>query len=316
MSRQRAWCFTLHDPTELLDPEVLGCTYLVYQEETAPDTGRHHFQGYIEFANGKTLAAVKKLFESDSIHLEKRQGSPEQARAYCMKDESRVGGPYEWGTITNQGKRNDLLEVKQKIDENVSNLDIAESHFATWCRYNKSFEAYRALKAPKRSLAEGELQVIVITGATGLGKSFLVHDAYPDAHWQPSARDRKGVPFYNDYHGQSSIVLDEFYGWLPFDHLLRLCDRYPLTLETKGGHIQCQAKTIIFTSNHDPRRWYPNISTHYEAFERRVTKWIQFTSYKTYQEISLPADDYRTRADRFYEIAYPTALGQSVNFIQ
>jgi len=200
----------------------------------------------------------------------------------------------------------------------VSNLDIAESHFATWVRYNKSFETYRAMKLPPRNLKDGELKVIVITGATGLGKTHLVNDLYPNAYWQVAARDRKGTPFYDQYSGQDTIILDEFYGWLPFDHLLRLCDRYPLRLEVKGSVVQCQAKTIVLTSNHDPRRWYPNVGSHYEAFERRVTDWIHFDAFKCYCHINQPTDNWRQRADRFYAKSFPGLAFSDVspNFIE
>lgn len=51
------------------------------------------------------------------------------------------------------------------------------------------------------------------------------------------------------YHGQKTIIFDEFYGWIKYDLLLRICDRYPLQLPIKGGFVQCQATTFVFTSN-------------------------------------------------------------------
>lgn len=65
---------------------------------------------------------------------------------------------------------------------------------------------------------------------------------------------------------------DDFYGWMPYDTLLRLCDRYPLLIETKGGQTIFLAKTIIITSNNTPAQWYKNVNL--KAFIRRVDLWI------------------------------------------
>ena len=54
------------------------------------------------------------------------------------------------------------------------------------------------------------------------------------------------------------MVIDEFYGWLPWDYLLRLTDRYPFMVESKGGHIQFTSEIIIFTSNKIHDHWYKN----------------------------------------------------------
>jgi len=49
--RARAWCFTCHLPTD--KPRVAPslatgqCRYLCFQLETAPSTGRRHYQGYV-----------------------------------------------------------------------------------------------------------------------------------------------------------------------------------------------------------------------------------------------------------------------------
>lgn len=38
--------------------------------------------------------------------------------------------------------------------------------------------------------------------------------------------------------------------------LLRLLDRYPLKLQTKGSFVNFTADEIIITTNEDPREWY------------------------------------------------------------
>lgn len=91
-------------------------------------------------------------------------------------------------------------------------------------------------------------------------------DSYPNAYWKQRSQ------WWDNYNGEAVVVLDEFYGWLPYDTLLRLCDRYPLLVESKGGQIQFSATTLIITTNKRPDKWYNNV--YYPAFVRRVDHWI------------------------------------------
>ena len=73
---------------------------------------------------------------------------------------------------------------------------------------------------------------------------------------------------------QETVIIDDFYGWMPFDTLLRLTDRYPMLVDIKGGAVQFTAKRIIITSNEVPDNWYPNVSClphRWNALLRRIT---------------------------------------------
>lgn len=91
-------------------------------------------------------------------------------------------------------------------------------------------------------------------------------ESYPDAYWKQRSN------WWDGYANHEHVVIDEFYGWLPFDLLLRLCDRYPLLVETKGGQVQFSANTIVITTNKRPTEWYTNMYT--PALIRRVDHWI------------------------------------------
>jgi len=112
----RNWCFT----TFSLPPKVpegnKHFRYCVYQIEKCPETDRNHAQGYVEFTRTMRMKAIKTAFQDDSMHLEPRQGSREQARAYCMKEDTRVEPPKEYGTWEVQpGKRIDLAAARETI---------------------------------------------------------------------------------------------------------------------------------------------------------------------------------------------------------
>jgi len=82
---------------EILHP---NCRYLVWQEEVCPDTGRIHWQGYVEFFRSQRMAAVKKIF-GDTVHVEPRRGTAQEADDYCSKDDTRLPG----ATVTRLGVR-------------------------------------------------------------------------------------------------------------------------------------------------------------------------------------------------------------------
>lgn len=174
--------------------------------------------------------------------------------------------------------------IKDKIELGVSNIEISKAHFTLWCRYQKSFAAYRLLVTPPRDRTLTP-SIIIATGPTGTGKSQWAADNYPGAYWKPKGN------WWCGYTNQTVVVLDEYYGWLPFDLLLRICDRYPLEVENKGGAINLVATTFIFTTNKDPGDWYKDV--YFEAFERRITKILHFMaigmistflSYKDYKD--------------------------------
>jgi hypothetical protein len=92
MAYQKNWCWTLHDPTELEVGKLIsdhdGISYIVWQEETCPDTGRIHLQGYVQFQEKARLAKAKKILLGDKnhrVHLEGAKGTPSENKTYCTK---------------------------------------------------------------------------------------------------------------------------------------------------------------------------------------------------------------------------------------
>lgn len=121
MAQLRNVCFTIHvspcitheTVLERLHDDTFKATqrlrYCIFQRELTQN-GREHLQGYAEFNELVTMAMLRQIFNS-TVHIERRQGTREQARDYCRKADSRVPDtePFEVGIWeTQQGKRNDL----------------------------------------------------------------------------------------------------------------------------------------------------------------------------------------------------------------
>lgn len=299
----RYWCFTLNNPT-ISDAEALQClitdqrlNFLFASLETG-ESGTPHYQGYLELKRHKLRTTVKNMLPANP-HLETRSGTAQEALIYCLKDVNPTDYldiPQEYSsdsipsflpltalptTITintasqslnailqspksKKPKKDDrLLALKEAIDTGKSNIELTELDFPMWLQYSKHLDSYRVLKSKPRN---HPVEVIVIWGPTGTGKSKYAFDHYPNAYWKQRSN------WWDNYADDETVILDEFYGWIPFDMLLRICDRYPLLLETKGGQVNFTAKRIVFTSNSIPESWYKNV--YFKAFIRRVSEWI------------------------------------------
>lgn len=122
----RSWTFTSYSESA---PEFCDkIRYLGYQQERCPTTGKLHWQGYLELFNSMRLSGVKKLLGDNSIHLEKRRGTRDEARNYCIKDETRVSGPFEFGNwISGQGCRTDLIKLVSDIESGKTDYELLKS---------------------------------------------------------------------------------------------------------------------------------------------------------------------------------------------
>lgn len=261
----RWYCFTINNYTDTDIKQLAAiCSdvdYLTYGYEKGTDEGTPHLQGYVELNKPQRFSWIKKRLPR--AHIETKLGSRTQARDYCHKEDPE---PFEHGKWRpdNQGMRNDLICVKRKIDEGVSEEAIADEHFSTWSRNYRAFERYRNLKR-KRCCSEKE--VIWIYGRTGLGKSKMAHELAPDAYWKMP--DNK---WFDGYDGEETVIFDDFRStWCTFPYLLRLLDRYPMMVETKGGTTQWMAKRIIITSPHHPEHAY-STDEDMQQLIRRISK--------------------------------------------
>ena len=95
--------------------------YYIFQLEKAPTTGRLHYQWYLRFASNVSLSRVAKIFNSvcggvSGVHCEIAKGTEEECVRYCSKEDTRVGGPWEFGERARAGKRNDLSRVREILE--------------------------------------------------------------------------------------------------------------------------------------------------------------------------------------------------------
>ena len=251
----RGWCFTWNNPShKVLFPDGLPeqIKYIVYQLEKG-EKGTQHIQGYIYFNKPVRFSAVKKLTfkttEGEEVkafqqaHIEKARGTAEQNKAYCTKAEGRLEGPWEIGNIPKQGARTDLHEAAEEL---MRSGDIRAIDSAVFLKYASGCLKLAALAPPPR---RDNLKVITLIGPTGIGKSYAVHDMYPDIY---IANMGNSGLWWDGYTGQKVIMFEEFKGQVELQKMLQILDPYPLRLEIKGGLVPARYTLVFITSNYTP----------------------------------------------------------------
>lgn len=162
------------------------------------------------------------------------------------------------------------------MDSGKSVNDIAESHFSKWVVYRKSFTAYAALKIANRSW---KTQVHVLWGITGTGKTRFVHDQIQDStFWSPG-----DYQWFDGYIGQSIVLFDDYRGEYPLQLLLKLLDRYPMSVPVKGSFTSWCPKKIYITSNVDPDWWYKDADSRSIAALKRRLENVEFINQNIYE---------------------------------
>ena len=267
------WCITIFDnvPQPIIPSDDGELTYLVYQREECPTSGKQHWQCYVEFSKRKRFTTVKKWLEEtqalSKYHIEPARGQPSQCRAYCTKEETAVDDPFEFGTIQpdrEQGKRNDLARMVEDAKTKTVCDIITENPSAL--RYIQHLSRYQSLL--KRSPHRPDLKVYYYYGKTGSGKSSKVFEKIKDKQYFRALLAPPNI-WFDGYQGEQILWLDDL-DCRDFkrEHILHLLDVYPLTLSVKGGSTQAHYTTVYITSNVKP-------SELDDAIVRRFTKSIK-----------------------------------------
>lgn len=273
--KSRNWVFTWNNPTKHVE-FTTNMKYMVYQLETAPTTGTPHYQGFIQFKHAVSAAAVKKCIHN-SAHVEICI-SPNKAREYAMKEDTRTEGPWEHGTwiAPAQGKRSDLIDACEMVTKHGLKR-VAQDMPAVFVRNYRGLQALQAILSGHRN---EEPKICVLWGPTGSGKSRTARDmmpqledmgvADPDQHW---VWDPSLGKWFQGYSGQKYVIFEEFRGQVPFGQLLSLLDRYTCHVESKGGSTHWVATRIVITSPVHPKYWYESLASNdgqYDQLMRRL----------------------------------------------
>lgn len=213
--------------------------YLVYQVERCPKTQRLHLQAFIYYSNARVWP--KKRYPR--AHIEPARSFTALMR-YCGKEETRVEGPWEFGTKPAMGKRNDLEKLARSVVEGGKTAsEVAMADPVVGLRYHRGLTYLESISYKERTTKP---RVLWLWGETGAGKTFYA--------WSlPGTKYIKdGTKWWDGYSQQDVIIIDDFDGRWPVRDLLRLLDHYPYQGEKKGGYVPVNSGTIVITCDEPP----------------------------------------------------------------
>ncbi|UHY95433.1 putative replication-association protein [Cyclovirus CN9E] len=244
------WCFTCNNYTEEDERAVralTGVKYAVYGREEGERNKTRHLQGYVHFTSRKEFGALKRSL-GDRFHIEQARGSDAQNYKYCTK-----GGDYwETGRLVGQGHRSDLDGVLATIQSGATYNQIAIAHPHQFIRYHRGIRAYFGALEQLRGRST-RTRCLVLWGDSGSGKSYTARRV---ARSFGSCYYKTRGEWWDGYDGQEVVVIDDFYGWLKYDELLRILDEYPLQVPIKGNFTNFRSLLVIITSNVCWEEWY------------------------------------------------------------
>nr|QBC98355.1 Replication Initiation protein [Gossypium darwinii symptomless alphasatellite] len=197
------WCFTIcltsASPPDLVPLfENTSVSYTRRKEDESPSTRRRHLQGYPESNTKKFLSAVKPLFVEPNPHLEQQRARrTDEARDYCMKPETRVSGPIEFGDHRPSGshkrrQRESLIRSPVRMAEEDPSVfrqvktKIAEEDFQKTA-HEIQISTLKSWQLRLRTLLERVADDRSIFWAYGThggeGKSTFARDLYRSGTW-------------------------------------------------------------------------------------------------------------------------------------
>lgn len=241
--RKRGWCFTLNNYTPedwQFAQESLprSCVYVCVGKEVAPTTGTPHLQGYLYFANGKSLSAVRRIFPR--AHFLAARGDAASNKEYCSKG----GEFFESGTLPasqeEKGRRGKEAALERW------NLAKAGSFEELPPESIKIYEYIHA-KFGLNPRDVPELNNEWIYGPSGCGKSRAVREAHAVFYSKPMSK------WWDGYNGEDVVVLDDFdpsHGKFLGYFLKIWADHYVFSAEVKGGMLRIRPKKIVVTSQY------------------------------------------------------------------
>jgi len=261
--------FTLNNYTDIDLQRIMKAPdyikYVAFGREVGAE-GTPHLQGYLCAWQPIRMSRLKSYLPR--AHLEVMMGRLQDNDKYCSKQSELT----EIGERPMQGRRSDLIGFKRQIDAGATPVDIAdqEPHFGTFVKYHNGLEKYHHNSRMKRAKYDHTpITIYVRYGEPGSGKTRWAYEHDPDLYAMPDLTGK----WFGTYNGQSTVLFDDVEAdQIPSLAVFKnITDRYPREVPIKGGFTCWKPKTIIITSNTEPRLWWKDMTPmDYDAVMRRI----------------------------------------------
>lgn len=247
--RHRSWIFVINNPTpqdfNVTNSFMKTAAYGIYGNERGNQTQTPHIQAYVRLKSAITFKKMKWWFPR--AHIEVARGTDKDNQAYCSKE----GDFKEFGTISEgQGTRTDIKTVAQLIkNHEITMEEVMFEYPELYVKYSRSLEKMFAAVQPHR---EDPPQVFWRWGLAGVGKTRQVIDEFGPEN----VYIKDNTSWWDNYHQQEVILIDDFDNQIPYRTLLRILDRYRYQGQIKGGYVNINSPFIIITCEFPPDHFW------------------------------------------------------------
>lgn len=187
-------------------------------------------------------------------------------RDYCTKE----GNYFEKGLPPQQGARNDMVAIKERILNGDDLWDVVTENVVNMqqLRFARELSVMRR----QQQRRDGPPELHWYWGPTGSGKTREAYDSNPGC-FITSGQSK----FWNGYTGQAVVILDDLRGdTFTYTELLRLTDRYPFIMNVKNAWEPLMAKKIIITAPFAPEDFPAPLGENNSQLLRRITTTRHF----------------------------------------
>lgn len=241
------------------------------------EQGTPHIQGAIIFGAQVSFSTLKLWPGLARAHIEVMKGTPAHQLVYCSKEDT---APFVMGEMPEPGKRTDIALAVEQVQGGSTLTQLATDNGVAVVKYFKGLTVLRSLLSKPRDPASPP-EIYWIWGETGTQKTRrcfeLGNRLHPGSVWVSTG----GLRWFDGYDGQRVAILDDFRSkGVPFQFFLRLLDRYPMSVEFKGGFVNWCPDIIFITTPHSISDTFAKRLEHLpedvRQLERRITKSFGF----------------------------------------
>lgn len=246
-----------HDTIKEELQKIKPIVYYCMSDEIGGKEQTHHTHIYIICSSAVRFSTVKNRF--NTAHLEIAKGTSSQNRDYVFKsgkweNDKKAGTKIpdtqeEWGELPaeRQGARNDLADLYDMIKDGMSNYEIINESPEYLLLLDKVERTRQTIREEEFKTTFRKLEVTYIWGATNTGKTRSIMEHYGYENVFRVTNYMHGG--FDNYHGQSVIVFEEFRSSLKIQDMLCYLDGYPVELPCRYvNKVACFTKVYILSN--------------------------------------------------------------------
>lgn len=276
-ARARNWLLTLNQKGDESLPdgedwckrlfEETGATYVVGQLEAGDEKQRAHIHAYANWPFKMGFARLKRFELTVNLREVKIDNG---VRDYCMKEETRVAGPWEFGKIPlARNSKTDWDACKEAAKRGEFDKIPSDVLLRYYGNIQRIYKDYCPI------VDSPSLRGIYIYGKSGIGKSTLARSLFPGETIYYKNHNK----WFDGYRSESVIIWDDLGLDHPklFSNYFKIwTDRHGCRGEVKGGIVPLTHKYFIFTSQYSFEAMFTDQETYAALGRRCFTYHMQY----------------------------------------